>query len=125
MEPSLNPWALPVDMNHMRNNMDNSMFTTVAPNIFCRSCASPLVQAIDWEEEGESQWGVRLWCPECGFEQAAVLDRPQLTYLALAIEEGFARMLDALAQMNAIALATTDHDLVKKAQTDRIEPAGC
>jgi hypothetical protein len=112
-------------MKDMSNYIDNDMFRTVAPNIFCRSCASPLVQAVDWEQEGDSQWGVRLWCPECGFEQAAVLDRPQLTYLALAIEEGFARMLDALAQINAIALTSADHDLVQKAQTDRIEPAGC
>jgi hypothetical protein len=111
-------------MDGMRNSMDNSMFQTVAPNIFCRACASPLVQAIDWEQQDESLWGVSLWCPECGFEQAAVLDRAQLTYLALAVEEGFARMLDALAQLNAITLTPANHDLVEKARTDRIEPAG-
>jgi hypothetical protein len=108
----------------MRNGMDNHLSRIVAPNIFCRSCASPLVQATDWEREEDSLWGVRLWCPECGFEQAAVLDQPQLVYLSLAVEEGFARVLDALAQFNAETQPAQNLDLVKRAQTDRIEPAG-
>jgi hypothetical protein len=108
----------------MRNGMDNDKSGAIAPNIFCRSCASPLVQATDWEQEEESLWGVRLWCPDCGFEQAAVLERAQLLYLSLAVEEGFAWMLDALAQLNAVTLAPADSDLVEKARTDRISPAG-
>jgi hypothetical protein len=108
----------------MRNNKDNEISRTIAPNIFCRSCASPLVQATDWQQEEESRWGMRLWCPDCGFEQAAVLDRAQLLYLSLAVEEGFAWMLDALAQLNAITLAPADSDLVERAQTDRISPTG-
>ena len=108
----------------MTNGMDNDAFRALAPNIFCRSCASPLVQAADWEQEEEPLWGVRLWCPDCGFEQAAVLDRAQLLYLSLAVEEGFAWMLDALAQLNAANFATMDPDLVQRARTDRIGPAG-
>ena len=96
----------------------------MAPNIFCRSCASPLVQAVEWEQEEDTLWSVTLWCPECGFEQVAdPLDRPQLLYLSLAVEEGFAWMLDALAQLNAGALDSADFDLVHRARTDRISPA--
>jgi len=95
----------------------------MAPNVFCRSCASPLIQALDWEQEEESMWSVRLWCPDCGFEQAAVLDRAQLLYLSLAVEEGFAWMLDALSQLNAGALDSEDFDLIHRARTDRISPA--
>ncbi len=108
----------------MRNSMNDNVSGIIAPNIFCRSCASPLVQATDWEQEDESFWGVRLWCPDCGFEQAATLDKPQLIYLTLAVEEGFARMLDALAQLDDASSASTDFDPVKRAQSDRIEPAG-
>ena len=104
--------------------MDNDASQALTPNVFCRSCASPLVQATDWEQEEESLWGVRLWCPDCGFEQAAVLDRAQLLYLSLAVEEGFAWMLDALAQFNATDVTPEDPDLVQKARTDRIGPAG-
>ncbi|MBN1631825.1 MAG: hypothetical protein JW990_18875 [Thermoleophilia bacterium] len=96
---------------------------TLAPNIFCRSCASPLVQAVGWQQEGESMWGVLLWCPECGFEQAAMLDRSQLLYLSMAVEEGFAWMLEALAQLHAVSLRTGSLDWINKAQTDRIDPA--
>ncbi len=103
--------------------MNNDTSSTFAPNVFCRSCASPLVQALDWEQEEESLWGVRLWCPDCGFEQAAVLDRAQLLYLSLAVEEGFAWMLNALSQMSACALSSDELDIVQRAQTDRISPA--
>jgi hypothetical protein len=104
------------------NESDNTM-STVAPTIFCRSCASPLVQARDWEPEDANMWSVRLWCPDCDFEQAAVLDKAQLLYLTLAVEEGFAWMLDALSQINAAAMAPHEFDFVKLAQTDRISPA--
>jgi hypothetical protein len=101
----------------------NNTKSSTAPNIFCRSCASPLVQARDWELEEEEMWSVRLWCPDCDFEQAAVLDKAQLLYLTLAVEEGFAWMLDALAQINASAVSPHEFDLVRLAQTDRISPA--
>ena len=102
--------------------MENDMPLTLSPNLFCRSCASPLVQATDWEQEEGQLWGVRLWCPDCRFEQAAVLDRAQLTYLSFAVEEGFGWMLHALGQFTASAVAQTDLDLVERAQTDRISP---
>jgi hypothetical protein len=111
-------------MYFMRDSMDHNASHTFAPNVFCRSCGSPLVQATDWQQEDESLWGVRLWCPECEFEQAAVLERPQLVYLSLAVEEGFARVLNALDQLRAMALASIEFDLVEKARTERIEPAG-
>ena len=105
-------------MNEVNNTMPD-----VAPNIFCRSCASPLVQARDWEPEDETMWSVRLWCPDCDFEQMAVLDKAQLLYLTLAVEEGFAWMLDALSQLNTSTLGPEELDIVKLAQTDRISPA--
>jgi hypothetical protein len=99
------------------------MTQRIAPNIFCRSCASPLVQAVDWEQEDDHPtWGVRLWCPDCGFEQSAMLDRAALLYLSFAVEEGFSWMLHALAQFTASAVSPTDLDLVARAQTDRIGP---
>ncbi len=103
--------------------MDNEMTYRRAPNIFCRSCASPLVQAMDWEQEdGQQLWSVRLWCPDCGFEQAAVLDRAALLYLSFAVEEGFSWMLHALVQFTADNRSPVDLDLVARAQTDRISP---
>ncbi len=107
----------------MKEHMDNPAPRTFAPHIFCRECGSPLIQASDWQSEDDSIWYVRLWCPECSFEQPAVLDRPQSTYLSLAIEEGFAQMLEALAQMQTATPSSTDYDLVRKAQTERIEPS--
>jgi hypothetical protein len=124
MECLLNPSAFVVDMSGMREGIDKHRSRITAPNIFCRSCASPLVQATEWEQEDDSLWSVRLWCPECGFEQAASLDRPQLLYLSLAVEEGFGWMLQALAELTAAAAMPANFDFAHRAQTDRIQPAG-
>ena len=103
--------------------MDNNISHTAAPAIFCRSCASPLVQALDWEEE-EPLWSLRLWCPECGFEQAAMLDRSQLFYLALAVEEGFGRILDALDELDRLSSLPEEPDLDDRAMTDSFDCSG-
>jgi hypothetical protein len=108
----------------MTHRADRNESRITAPNIFCHVCGSPLVQAAEWEREDDSLWSVRLWCPECGFEQVAALDRPQLLYLSLAIEEGFGWMLQALAELNAIAAAPADFDFAQRAQSDRIQPSG-
>ena len=111
-------------MCRMTNGMDKPIQRISAPNIFCRACASPLVQAADWEQEDEALWSIRLWCPECGFEQAATLDRPQLLYLSLATEEGFGWMLQALSELNAISAAPSGLDFAHRVETDRIRPTG-
>jgi hypothetical protein len=108
----------------MTDRADKPLRRLIAPNIFCRACSSPLVQAVDWDQEEESLWSVRLWCPECGFEQAAALDRPQLLYLALAMEEGFAWVLDALRELCVNSTEPRSLDFAHRAQTDRIQPAG-
>jgi hypothetical protein len=101
----------------------------LVPRIFCRSCASPLVQAADWEQEDETHWRLRLWCPDCGFEQIAVLDRPQVVYLSLAVEEGFACVLEALAELETLTdssllgLSQAELDFIRRARSERIEPA--
>jgi hypothetical protein len=124
MEPPLNSGPSPVDKSGMTPDINKDEPRAAAANIFCRSCGSPLAQAADWDREQDSVWAVRLWCPECGFEQAAALDRSQLLYLSLAIEEGFNWMLQALAELNAVSAAPANFDFARKAQTERIHPAG-
>lgn len=93
------------------------------PNVFCRACESPLVQAFDWEREGDSKWRVRLWCPECGHEQWAKLDRSHLLYLSLAVEEGFGWILEALAELDTVLSESLSVDFAYRARTDRIPTA--
>jgi hypothetical protein len=76
--------------------------------VFCRFCSSPLVQASGWTKQDESHWQVRLWCPECWRERTMVLDRAQASYLSLAVEEGFASVLEAFEGLDAIR--TTEPD---------------
>ena len=122
---SLNPQAPTVDTDCMKDSTDKPIRRLATPSVYCRSCRSPLVQAVKWEEQQESVWDIRLWCPECGFEQAATLDRSQLLYLSLAMEEGFAWVLEALAELDEISTCPDDLDFAHRVQTDRIQPAGC
>jgi hypothetical protein len=52
--------------------------------------------------EDEAHWKVRLWCPECWHDQTLVLDRAQAAYLSLAVEEGFACLLETFEVLDAI-----------------------
>jgi hypothetical protein len=108
----------------VKDGTDKPISRLVTPNIFCRSCESPLVQALDWDQEDESSWRVRLWCPECSFEQVANLDRPQLLYLSLAVEEGFVWVLEGLSELDGLPAAAGSLDFAYRAQTDRIRLAG-
>jgi hypothetical protein len=99
---------------------DSPLSKLATPNVFCRACHSPLVQAVDWKQVDESLWKVTLWCPECGFEQEATLERSQLLYLSLAIEEGFVWVLEALAELHGISTEPGGLDFAHRAQTDRI-----
>jgi ribosomal protein S27E len=76
--------------------------------VYCRSCSSPLVQASGWAKTSETHWQVRLWCPECWHEQTVVLDRAQAAYLSLAVEEGFACVLEAFEGLDTIVITEPD-----------------
>ena len=121
-------------------NLDRGLYISVSssgrsdthdrlvPRLFCRACASPLVQVTAWEQETRSAWKVRIVCPECGSEHLALLDHRQLVYLSLAVEEGFAFMLEALAEIQDLVDTPPDGrntaglDLVDRACRERIEP---
>jgi hypothetical protein len=96
----------------------------VSPQIFCKACASPLVQATDWSQEDATNWHVRIWCPECGFEHEAILGRSEVAYLSFAVEGGFAHVLEALAELQDVPETSgTDLDLVMRLRSERIAPA--
>ncbi|MCL5736327.1 MAG: hypothetical protein M1274_12190 [Actinobacteria bacterium] len=76
----------------------------LTPEIFCKACASSLVQVGDWSQEDASNWRIRIWCPECGFERLAILGSSDVEYLSYAIEGGFARVLEALGELQDMPL---------------------
>lgn len=102
----------------------NGGLPTITPRIFCKACSSPLVQALDWAEEESGHWRTRIWCPECGFEQEAVLGPTEVAYLSLAVEEGFARVLEALAELqDAAGDAFAGFDPVRRMRAERAAQA--
>lgn len=86
----------------MTSAADNHPRPAAALALYCRSCSSPLVQASGWTKQDEPHWQVRLWCPECWHDQVVVLDQAQAAYLSVAVEEGFASLLEALEGLEGI-----------------------
>jgi hypothetical protein len=97
----LNRMPAPADSCSVTSAADNHPRPTAALALYCRSCSSPLVQASGWTKQ-EAHWTVRLWCPECWHDQTIDLDQAQASYLSLAVEEGFALVLEALEGLDAI-----------------------
>jgi hypothetical protein len=64
----------------------------------CRSCALPLVQPQGAERAGRG-WLVRLYCPNCGWSGEAVLDQSEMDRLDEELDDGFALLAAALAQV--------------------------
>jgi hypothetical protein len=96
---------------------------THAPQILCRACASPLIQASGWEQDENSSWHVQLWCPECGDERTVLLNRSQAGLLSLTIEAGFAALLEALEEMETLNAGRNKRfDLVGRIRDERLEP---
>ena len=98
----LNRMRTPADSCSVTSAADNHPRPTAALALHCRSCSSPLVQASGWTKRDDAHWTVRLWCPECWHDQMVVLDQAQASYLSLAVEEGFALVLEALEGLDAI-----------------------
>ena len=64
----------------------------------CRFCTLPLVQPQDAERTGRD-WLVQLYCPSCGWSGEAMLDQGQMDDLDEAVDDGFAMLAAALAQL--------------------------
>jgi hypothetical protein len=64
----------------------------------CRFCTLPFVQPQDAERTGRD-WLVQLYCPSCGWSGEALLDQGQMDDLDEAVDDGFALLASALAQL--------------------------
>jgi hypothetical protein len=72
--------------------------------------------------EDDSHWKARLWCPECWHDQMLVLDRAQAAYLSLAVEEGFACLLEAFEGLETMPTAEPGRRLDRGRSQDPYEP---
>ena len=64
----------------------------------CRLCTLPLVQPQDAERTGPD-WLVQLYCPSCDWSGEALLDQGRMDALDAAVDDGFALLATALAQV--------------------------
>jgi hypothetical protein len=75
----------------------------------CRCCTLPLLQTQDAEQIGRD-WLVELYCPNCGWSGEKLLDQAQMDHLDEELDDGFAVLAAALAQLTR----TNMHEYVER-----------
>ncbi|MGI8921052.1 MAG: hypothetical protein ACR2HD_05160 [Solirubrobacteraceae bacterium] len=54
----------------------------------CPGCGRDLVQPVDWAQAGRDEWRVDLYCPNCDWNEQAVVPTAALERLDQALDAG-------------------------------------
>ncbi len=74
--------------------------TTEAEDLHvCESCASELVQPLDWREQRRGSWAVTLVCPNCLHERHGAFDQTSVDKLDETLDDGYTTLLAELQEM--------------------------
>jgi hypothetical protein len=65
----------------------------------CRSCESPLVHPVDWEEAGATHWEVTLRCPECEWTGTGVFEQALIDRFDAELDRGTETLARDLQRM--------------------------
>jgi hypothetical protein len=62
----------------------------------CPSCDSPLVQPVQWFEQGEGHWHVELRCPECGWWGRGSFNQTEVDRFDEQLDSGAQELIEDL-----------------------------
>jgi hypothetical protein len=71
----------------------------------CPTCASELVQPLEWSETADHRWELTLGCPNCGWQDRGVFTRAEVERLEEKLDDGLADMLDDLQRLTHANMA--------------------
>ena len=77
--------------------------TTGAANarlILCASCRSSIVNPVDWEENDETRWWVRLRCGACGETHETVITNDQAKRLERDLAPGLRKIAETVEKLD-------------------------
>jgi hypothetical protein len=88
----------------------------------CPSCASQLVQPIEWHEAPQGFWELVLYCPNCDWIDAGVFDQGQVDALEERLDEGLTEILTDLRRLTQSNMAEEIERFTTALQGDLVLP---
>jgi hypothetical protein len=68
--------------------------------ILCASCRSSVVNPVDWEENDETRWWVRLRCGACGETHETVVTNGQVKRLERDLAPGLRQIAETVERLD-------------------------
>lgn len=101
-------------------------FNETEPNVrdlhICPTCASDLVQPLNWCEGTEGRWELTLECPNCGWLETGIYERTQVERLEDRLDEGLADMIADLQRLTQANMAADVDRFIAALEADLILP---
>jgi len=88
----------------------------------CGSCASMLVQPLDWALVGRSHWRVVLRCPNCEWTGTGVFDQAAVDRYDRELDRGTRSLTNTLARVARACMEAEIEQFTKALDTGLIQP---
>jgi hypothetical protein len=88
----------------------------------CRSCESPLVHPVEWEEAGTTHWEVTLRCPNCEWSGTGVFEQSVVERLDEELDRGTEALVRDLKRMMRANMEDQIERFVSALRGDHIVP---
>jgi hypothetical protein len=88
----------------------------------CPTCASQLVQPLDWHEAPQGFWELTLHCPNCDWLDEGVFDQDQVDALEEKLDDGLTDMLSDLRRLTQSNMAEEIERFTAALQADLVLP---
>ena len=88
----------------------------------CGTCDSELVYPIDWQEVGETQWEVRLRCPNCEWTGNGVFEQDTVERFDEELDRGTEALVRDLKRMMQANMEDEIERFVTALQAGHIVP---
>ena len=88
----------------------------------CVQCGSPLVQPIEWSEEGPLGWLVVLRCPECELSRPGVFGQNAIDAFDDELDRGTQILQQELAALTRDNMTEYATDFIGALAAGHIEP---
>ena len=65
----------------------------------CERCGRDFVTAVDWHENDQNSWWIRIRCGECGFIRDVVISDREAARFDAELNRGVSRIATSLARL--------------------------
>jgi hypothetical protein len=86
----------------------------------CGTCASKLVQPVEWEQAGARHWQVTLHCPNCQWIGTGVFDDDEVEAFDEELDRGTGELISDLCSLEQVSFEQDVERFVAALEADLI-----